>query len=84
MHKPKEMMNEHLVNCTEERNDYIHTTKIDITNRTLSNIPFEIFYNDKRKHRNSMSMWYELSQRRNVQGQGYFIHMNRSSEHKIL
>ena len=31
MHKPKEMMNEHLVNCTEERNDYIHSTKMDTT-----------------------------------------------------
>ena len=31
MHKPKEMMNELLVNCTEERNDYIHSTKIDRT-----------------------------------------------------
>ena len=31
MHKPKEMMDEFLVNCTEERNDYIHSTKIDRT-----------------------------------------------------
>ena len=31
MHKPKEMMDEHLVYCTEERNDYIHSTKIDRT-----------------------------------------------------
>ena len=80
MHKPKEMMNEHLVNCTEEKNDYIHSTKFDRTTGLLSNIPFESFCNNKRKHRNSMSMWYKLSQRRNIQGQGYFIHMNRSSE----
>ena len=31
MHKPKEMMDEHLVNYMEERNDYIHSTKIDRT-----------------------------------------------------
>ena len=30
-HKPKEMMNENLVKCTEERNNYIHSTKIDTT-----------------------------------------------------
>ena len=24
-------MDEHIVNCTEERNDYIHSTKIDRT-----------------------------------------------------
>ena len=28
-HKPREMMDPHIVNCTEERNDYIHSTKID-------------------------------------------------------
>ena len=31
IHKPKEMMDEFLVNCTKERNDYTHSTKIDTT-----------------------------------------------------
>ena len=73
MHKPKEMMDEFLVNCTEERNDYIHSTKIDRTTGLYQTFHLKASTITKEKHRNSMSMWYKLSQRMNIQGQGYFI-----------
>ena len=82
-HKPKEIMNEHLVNCTEERNDYIHSTKIDTTTGLYQTFHLKPCTTTK-EDTEILSMWYELSQTRNIQGHGYLIHPNRSSQHQIL
>ena len=49
-HKPREMMDPHIVNCTEERNDYIHSTKIDGKTGLLKNISFESIDSNQTTH----------------------------------